>query len=83
MRAQEVVVSEPKRNGVIRAVVVIVTAGDAVGSLESTVQAFNQLFEATELSRDGIIVGKGFKPRAVLSFVRYTSSPFPYISVPK
>ena len=58
VRPEEVVVGDPERDIVVRAVVVVVAALDAVGLLVGTVQAFDQLLERPELRGDGIVVGK-------------------------
>ena len=58
MCAQEVVISNPKRNGVIGTVVVVIAASNPVRSLEGAVKALNDLLERAKLFRNGIIIGK-------------------------
>ena len=56
MRAQEVIVGDPERDAVACAIFCAISAGNAVGLPERAVQAFDELFERTELFRDLIIV---------------------------
>lgn len=58
MGTQEVVISDPQRNAVDGAIVILITTGDAVGFFKGAVQAFNDLFEWTKFFRDFIVVGK-------------------------
>ena len=58
MRAQEVIISNPKRDAVDSAVLCTISAGDTVGFLEGTVQALNELFERAEFFRYFIVICK-------------------------
>ena len=58
MRAQEVIVSDPKRYTVTGTIFRVITAGDAVGFFKRVVQSFDELLERTELFGYLIIIGQ-------------------------
>ena len=58
VRTQKVVVSHPKGNVVVGTFVVVVAAGNPVGGLESSVEAFNAFLIRTPFFGDSVIVSK-------------------------
>lgn len=56
MRAEKVVISNPKGNGVISRIQEFIAAGVAVGSFEGAVETFDHLLERTKLCCNGIIL---------------------------
>ena len=49
MGTQEIIISDPKRNAVDSTIFRPIPTGNAVGFLEGTVQALNELLERTEI----------------------------------
>lgn len=58
MRTEEVVISNPKGNGVISRIKEFIAAGVAVGSFEGAVETFDHLLERTKLCGNGIIISE-------------------------
>ena len=55
---QKVIIGDPQGDVIVGPVIVVVTAGNAVGSFKGPVQAFDQLFIRPEFCGDRIIIGK-------------------------
>lgn len=58
MGTQEIIISDPKRNAVDSTIFRPIPTGNAVGFLEGTVQALNELLERTEFFRHFIVICK-------------------------
>ena len=58
MRTEEVVISNPKGNGVISRIKEFIAAGVAVGSFEGSIETFNYLLERTKIRGNGIVIGE-------------------------
>ena len=56
VRTQEVIVGDPERDVIVRAIVVVISALYAVGLLECAIQPFDELFKGTELPGHLIII---------------------------
>ena len=55
---QKVIIGDPQGDVIVGPVIVVVTAGNAVGSFKGPVQAFDQLFIRPEFCGDRIIIAK-------------------------
>ena len=58
MGPQEVIVGDPQGDVIVGSVIVVITAGNAVGRLKGPVQSFDHLFKGPELCGDRIIIAK-------------------------
>ena len=58
MRTEEVVISNPKGNGIISRIKEFIAAGVAVGSFEGAVETFDHLLERTKFCGNGIVIGE-------------------------
>ena len=58
MRSEEVVISDPEGDIVVSALVVVITAGYAVGGFKRTVETLDHLFERPELFRNLIFISE-------------------------